>query len=170
MSETRTWPYGTDADRDDPLTALRIPVTGTYPEWRYIATFDRESEARPTDAEAQMLASYIEEYKVYFFGADGWYKRKLEEQPLDTDAVTRIFHKWGEGDWSYRVVTWQYGPFWAPVAPRLRGGEYDYPKATGPLSLEQVMDRAHTISDEPMPHWVQWKADHPEIFEAVAAS
>lgn len=111
------WPYGTDADEHDPLTKLRIPVTGAHPAWRYIATFDRDSEARPTDREAAQLASYIEQYKVHFFGADGWYKRKLEEKPLDVDAVTRIFHKWGEGDWSYRVDTWQYGPFWCRSPP-----------------------------------------------------
>ncbi|MGW0904935.1 hypothetical protein [Streptomyces sp. NPDC002853] len=162
--QTKAWPYGGDADRDDPLTALRIPVTGTHPRWRYIATFDRQSEVRPTDAEALMLASYIEEYKVYFFGADGWYKAKLEEQPLDTDAVTRIFHKWADDDWSYRVVTWERGPFWVPCSPVLRGGFYD-DTDLGSHSLVQVMDRAHTIaSDEPMTHWLEWKAAHPEVF------
>lgn len=158
------WPYGTDADERDPLTRLRIPVTGTYPEWRYIATFDRESEARPTDAEAAQLASCIEHYKVYFFGADGWYKRKLEEQPLDTDAVTRIFHKWGDDEWSYRVVTWERGPFWMPVAPRLRGGQYDDAKL-GPLTLVQVMDRdKHMHTEYPSMNWAEWKAAHPEVF------
>jgi hypothetical protein len=161
------WPFGTDADRDDPLTALRIPVTGTHPEWRYIATFDRDSEARPTDTEARMLASYIQQYKDYYF--NDWYKAKLLERPLDVDAVTRIFHKWGADDWSYRVVTWDHGPFWVPVAPQLRGGEWDYPKVTGPLTLEQVMDRAHTIVDEPMQHWLDWKAAHPDVFTPAAA-
>ncbi|MFH9574213.1 hypothetical protein ACH4MG_27195 [Streptomyces sp. NPDC017454] len=162
MTAPAAWPFGTDADRDDPLSKLRIPVTGTHPHWRYIAAFDRASEARPTDAEARMLASYIEEYKEYFF--NDWYKTKLLERPLDVDAVTRIFHKWSEGDWSYRVITWQYGPFWVPVAPRLRGGDSDYEKASGPLSLEQVLDRAHAIVDEPMQHWLDWKAAHPEVF------
>jgi hypothetical protein len=157
--KTTDWPFGTDADRDDPLTALRIPVTGAHPQWRYIATFDRDSEERPTAAEARMLASYIEEYKEYFF--NDWYKAKLLERPLDVDAVTRIFHKWGENDWSYRVDTWQYGPFWVPVAPRLRGGEYDYEKATGPMTLEQVMDRDHDIYPK---RWLEWKAAHPDVF------
>lgn len=156
------WPY--DADRDDPLTALRIPVTSYYPDWRYIACFDRESEARPTDAEAAMLASYIEQYKVYFFGADGWYKRKLEEKPFDTDAVTRIFHKWGPDDWGYRVTTWEYGPFWVPAAPRLRGGRYDDTEL-GPLTLVQVMDRdKHMHTEYPDKAWAQWKTDHPDVF------
>jgi hypothetical protein len=159
---TATWPY--DADRDDPLTALRIPVTSAHPNWRYIAAFDRESEARPTDAEAARLASYIEEYKVHFFGADGWYKRKLEEAPFDCDAVTKVFHKWGPNDWSYRVVTWQYGPTWMPTAPRLRSGKHDDAKLRA-MTLVQVMDRTHTIGDDkPMQYWQDWKNTHPDIF------
>lgn len=162
MTSTTDWPY--DADRDDPLTALRIPVTSAYPAWRYIATFDRESEARPTDAEAAMLASYIEQYKVYFFGADGWYKRKLEERPFDCDAVTRIFHKWGDDDWSYRVETWDRGPFWVPVGPNSRGGKWDEAKL-GALTLEQVMDQdKHMHSEYPDKEWAQWKTDHPDVF------
>jgi len=167
MTATQAWPFGTDADEDDPLTALRIPVTGQHPGWRYIATFDRESEARPTEAEAAQLASYIEQYKDYFF--NDWYKAKLLERPLDVDAVTRIFHKWGEDDWSYRVVTWEYGPFWVPAAPRLRGGQYDDSKL-GPLPLVQVMDRDHQMHSEyPSKSWAAWKASHPEIFPAEEA-
>ena len=160
--KTTAWPY--DADEHDPLTKLRIPVTGTHPGWRYIACFDRESEQRPTDLEATQLASYIEQYKVYFFGVDSWYKRKLEEKPFDTDAVTRIFHKWGDGDWSYRVDTWTSGPFWVPLAPRSRGGQYDAAKI-GPLALVRVMDRdKHMHTEYPSKEWAAWKAAHPEVF------
>ncbi|MFD7661300.1 hypothetical protein [Streptomyces sp. NPDC059788] len=168
MPRATSWPFGTDADEHDPLTALRIPVTGTSPAWRYIAAFDRESEARPTDTEAQMLASYIEHYKVQFFGADSWYKRKLEQRPLDVDAVTRIFHKWAEGDWSYRVVTWQYGPYWAPVAPPLRGGARDAIRL-GAMTLDQVMDDDHQMHTKyPSKSWAEWKTAHPEIFGGAA--
>lgn len=161
---TKAWPYGDDADRHDPLTALRIPVTGAHPMHRFIATFDRGSEARPTDREAAMLASYIEQYKVQHFGADGWYKRKLEEFPLDTDAVTRVFHKWGPDDWSYRVDTWKSGPFWVPASPGFR--KYDEVNAwLAPLTLIQVMDRDKSMLTEcPDPAWAQWKTDHPEVF------
>jgi hypothetical protein len=51
-----------------------------------------------------------------------------------------------------------------PVAPRQRGGEYDVKPWPGPMTLVQVMDRIHTIGDEPMKHWVDWKAAHPEVF------
>lgn len=160
--KTTTWPFGTDADQHDPLTRLRIPVTSAHPMWRYIATFDRNSEARPTDLEAAQLASYIEQYKDYFF--NDWYKAALLERPLDVDAVTRIFHKWGPDDWSYRVDTWQYGPLWVPVSPRQRGGDYDDAKV-GPLTLVQVMDRdKHMGTDYPDKAWIEWKAEHSEVF------
>jgi hypothetical protein len=163
MPETTTWPY--DAAEHDPLTALRIPVATDHPDWKYIATFDRSSEARPTDAEAAQLASFIAEYKHYFFNAG--YIARLEEKPFDHDSatVTRIFHKWGEGDWSYRLRTWEYGPFWVPVAPWQRGGKWDQSPLKAPLTLAQVMGRVHTIGDgEPMKHWVEWKAARPEVF------
>lgn len=158
------WPY--DADGDDPLAAMRIPVTSEFPSWRYIACFHRDSEARPTDTEAAMLISFAEEYKHHFFG-DGPYRQKVDARALDVEerVVTRVFHKWGEGDWSYRIVTWEYGPFWVPVPPRQRGGEHDHPKIPGPLTLVQVMDRIHTFGDDkPMQHWLDWKRDHPEVF------
>ncbi|MEV0830856.1 MULTISPECIES: hypothetical protein [Streptosporangiaceae] len=161
-SETVDWPY--DADQHDSLTALRIPVTSEYPRWRYTATFDRESEVRPTDLEALQLASFIEEYREYFF--NDTYKAKLSQRPFDTDAVTKVFHKWADNDWSYRIVTWEYGPFWFPCRPRHRGTQYDDTKGFGPMALVQVMDRIHTIGDEPMKRWLDWKAAHPEIFPA----
>lgn len=157
------WPY--DADREDPLTALRIPVTSAYPGWKYTATFDRESEARPTEVEARQLASFIDEYRLYWFN-ERWQAR-LAERPFDIDSgtPTKIFHKWAEGDWSYRVVSWRSGPVWVPVFPRQRGGPYDdRPNWVGPLTLVQVMDRIHTVSDGPMQHWLDWKAAHPEVF------
>lgn len=158
-----TWPY--DADQHDPLTALRIPVTSAFPGWRYTATFDRESEQRPTDLEATQLASFIEQYKRHWF--NDRYIAKLNERPFDTDAVTKIFHKWADGDWSYRVDTWQYGPFWVPVAPWQRSGENGDTSRLGPLALVQVMDRTHGIgTDYPSKHWMDWKAQYPEVFPA----
>lgn len=167
MCETTDWPY--DADRDDPLTALRIPVTSFSPSWRYTATFDRESEQRPTDLEAAQLVSFIEEYREHWF--NDRYKAKLSERPFDIDSgnPTKIFHKWADGDWSYRVATWQYGPLWVPVFPRLRGTDLDdRPSWKAPMTLVQVMDRIHTISDAPMKHWLEWKAAHPEVFASGA--
>ncbi|MFE1767237.1 hypothetical protein ACFW81_23840 [Streptomyces angustmyceticus] len=168
MTTKTAWPFGADADRDDPLTALRIPVTGTHPQWRYIATFDRDSEARPTDAEAAMLASFIDEYKTHWFNEH--YQQKLAERTLDVDGGcnTTIFHKWGDGDWSYRRGSWQYGPFWVPVSPRLRNGDLDH-KSLPPHTLAQTMDRIRTIADDkPMKRWIDWKAARTEVFGGEA--
>lgn len=168
-----TWPFGTDAKQDDPLTALRIPVVDSFnPNWKYVAAYidvdttpySWGSNERPTDAEAAMLASFIEEYKHHWF--NDWYKAKLLERPLDVDSGcnTTVFIKYGANDWGYRRCSWTYGPLFVPVGPNLRGGDHDRSKPSGPLSLEQVMDRSHTIVDDAMPHWLQWKADHPAIF------
>lgn len=159
-----TWPFGTDADRDDPLTSLRIPVTGTHPGFTYTACFDRDSEVRPTDAEARMIASFIEEYQERWFGNGRW--RKVQQaKPFDMDCyTTTVFHKWADDDWSYRCVTWTSGPLWVPVFPRQRGSEFD-PHRTGALTLEQVMDRVHDHGGAfPATHWLEWKATHPEVF------
>ena len=173
MTDTATfedfpgWSY--DADPHDPLTALRIPATDAFPSFRYIAAFDRHSEARPTDLEARQLASFIEQYKVYFFGENSSWKRKLEQEPFDCDAVTTVFHKWAQGDWSYRITTWQRGPFWVPVQPGLRGTEYDYEPCRGPLDLARLLDRKHGLEhgDDPTSAWTRWKAAHPDVFDTA---
>lgn len=160
---TRTdWPF--DADRDDPLTALRIPVTSFAPGWMYTACFDRESEARPTNTEARMIASFIEQYQERWFGNGSW-RRKQQAQAFDMDCrTTTVFHKWADGDWSYRCVTWERGPLWIPVFPRQRGGEYDDAKLSA-HTLVQVMDRVHHMHTEhPSKPWAEWKASHPEAF------
>lgn len=141
-----TWPYGTDADQHDPLTVLRIPVTGSQPTRRYIAAFDRDSAVRPTDNEARMIASHIDAYKDYFFG-DSWFRQQTDKMPFDIGAATVVFHKWGLGDWSSRLATWQAGR-WSPRGP-----------------LVQVLDRANSVLvGQPSLHWLDWKAARPDIF------
>lgn len=173
MTAADPWPFGTDADRDDPLTALRVPAVESFnPMWKYVAAYVRpESETgahwgsaeRPTDAEAAMLASFIREYLQHWFH-DG-HIRRLGERLLDVDTgVTTLFVKYGPDDWGYRLDTWQYGPLYVPPRPSYRE-KYPAEAYGGPLTLEQVMDRRHTIGDgEPMRHWVDWKAQHPEVF------
>lgn len=173
-----TWPFGTDADEHDPLTALRIPVVGSFnPMWKYVAAYLDTVEdgpdylkgppfgslSRPTDAEAAMLASFIEEYIKHWFN-DG-YQAKLARRALDVDGgcKTIVFIKYGEDDWGYRVTTWEYGHTFVPPPPSFRE-KYPDEACGGPLSLVQAMDRKHTIGDEPMPHWSDWKAAHPEVF------
>jgi len=182
VTATKAWPFGTDAIQDDPLTALRIPVVTSFnPAWRYVAaylgtsadtgnTFDPPwpfaSAERPTDAEAQMLVSFLLEHRNYWFGNEG-YARKMDQRPLDIDSGwnTTVFIKYGVDDWGYRRCSWIYGPTFVPGPAGSPSRE-----ATGQLSLEQVMDRVHTITDKPMTNWLQWKADHPEIFPPKEAS
>jgi hypothetical protein len=174
VTETQAWPFGTDAKQDDPLTALRIPVVSSFnPSWHYVAaylgtsddtgnTFDPPwpfaSVDRPTDAEAQMLVSYLQEHRQYWFGNEG-YARKMDQRPLDVDSGwnTVVFIKYGVDDWGYRRCSWTYGPTFVPEPPNCTDRR-------GPLSLEQVMDRIHSWGDEPNPRWQQWKAEHPDVF------
>jgi hypothetical protein len=157
-AETETdWPY--DADRDDPLTAHRIAVTCSHPGWYYLVSFDRESEARPTDAETAMLVSYLDHYKDHWYGNSG-FRQQMEQRPLDTDGGANgvIFHKWGPGDWGYRRQSYTMGPLFFPGWPGSN-------RERGPFSLVALMDFMHTIGDDgPMAHWVEWKAAHPDVF------
>lgn len=160
------WPFEDDADRDDPLTARRIAVTSSHPQWCYLVSFDRDSTERPTEAEAEMLASFLTEY------IDRWYfdsyKAKLAQRALDVDGGANgvTFIKYGPDDWGYRRRTWDLGPRYVPQHPRLREM---YPNATiGPLPLAALMDRIHTMGDdEPMKRWTEWKAAHPDVFPAA---
>ncbi len=156
------WPF--DADRDDPLTAHRIAVTGAYPGWYYLVCFDQESEARPDDRETAMLVSFLAEYKERWYGGGG-YRRAMERRPLDVDggANGTIFHKYGADNWGYRKQTWRGGPTFWP------GGEQWYRdkfcNGAPAHSLPALMDHIHTIgSDGPTNSWVEWKAAHPEVF------
>ena len=176
---TIAWPFETDADRDDPLTALRIPVVGSFrPRWKYVAaylkpasktedTYSWCSAERPTDTEAAMLASFIREYITHYFHEG--YQARLAERALDVDSgcVTTVFIKYGEGDWGYRKDTWQYGPTFVPEPPHMRE-RYPNEKPVGPLTLGQVMDRIHHMdTDYPSKRWAEWKASHADVFGEV---
>ena len=179
MANTQTWPFGTDAKQDDPLTALRIPVVRSFnPSWHYVAaylgtnadtgsTWDPpwpfSSAERPTEAETQMLVSFLLEHRDYWFGNQG-YARKMDQRPLDVDGGwnTVVFIKYAANDWGYRRCSWRYGPTFVPGPP---GSESR--KAIGTLTLEQVMDRVHDLHSE---RWLKWKATHPDVFPAAPDS
>ncbi|MFE9855573.1 hypothetical protein [Streptomyces sp. NPDC005780] len=174
------WPFGSDAKQDDPLTAFRIPVVTSFnPSWRYVAaylgtsadtgnTFDPPwpfaSTERPTDTEAQMLVSYLQEHRHYWFGGSG-YARQMDKRPLDVDGGwnTVVFIKYGPDDWGYRRCSWTYGPTFVPGPPTANSEREDEP-----LSLVQVMDRVHTVVGDPMKHWTDWKAQHPDVFPVAS--
>lgn len=159
------WPF--DADRDDPLTGRRIAVTGSHPGWFYLVCFDGESAERPTDHEVDLLVSFLDEYKTRWYG-DGPYRKAMERRPFDVDggANTTIFHKYGPGDWGYRRQSWQFGPMFVPQHPRIRHSHPWKNAPIGPLALVALMDFIHTIGNDsqPMRHWQEWKAAHPDVF------
>lgn len=158
------WEY--DAPKDDPLTALRIPVTSSHPQWCYIVAFDVESAMRPSDAEAAMLVSYLSQYIDYWYNDS--FKAKLAQRPFDVDGGANgvVFHKYGEDDWGYRRVSWTQGPIFWPGAPHYRDWLRRKQEADlGAHSLLAVMDHIESFGDgEPSPRWVAWKDAHPEVF------
>lgn len=172
-AENNGWPFGDDATQDDPLTAHRIAVTCSHPGWRYIVAFDRESPARPTDAETRMLVSFLDDYKTYWYSPS--YRARLATRPLDVDggANTVIFHKFGDDDWGYRRASFTIGWQWTIAWPDCRADE----RATGvcgpfigPYPLDALMDLIHDRgSTKPSTRWGAWKATHPEVFPPTSS-
>lgn len=173
VADTETdWPY--DADRDDPLTALRIPVVShAWPRWYYIVAFDLDgidrNGNRPTGHEAAMLKSFLDQYIDYWY-RPSWVTKMLE-RPFDIDGGANgyIFRKWGEDDWGYRQRTWQYaGPTFWPGGPWWRK-EHGEGLGKEAHSLLRSMDHIHSRgSNEPSDRWVSWKAAHPDVFGATS--
>lgn len=158
-----------DADLNDPLTALRIPVTSSHPCWAYLVAFDGQSEARPTDAEAAMLVSYREEYIQRWYN-ERW-KVKLAERQFDVDGGANgvVFHKWAADDWGYRRRSFTQGPTFFPSGPQWRAIQVERGvKLPGPFSLVALMDHIHNHGDEPNPVWLAWKATHKDVFGGAA--
>lgn len=149
--QTRTWLY--DADRDDPLTQLRIPVTGMWPERTYLLVFDRGSACRPDEAEARQLTSCLDYLRQAWFPEAE--RRRMLARPFDvnrwTDHATLVLRKYGSGTWAYRYTHWpEEVPFW-PVPP--------FCEQHIAVTLEQVLDKVREEED-----WRRWKGDHPQEF------
>lgn len=181
------WPFGTDALEHDPLTAHRIPVVASFnPSWFYTAAYlgtndDTGSDfdppwpfasaERPTEPEVALLVSFREFHRHYWSTVWGYNMAKLDAKPLDIDSVgyATVFIKYGPGDWGYRKTSWTSGPTFVPGPPTGRGTQHEYAKSPGPLRLDQVMDLFHHVgTDYPSKEWVQWKVDHPDVFEPAA--
>ncbi len=156
------WPF--DADRDDPLTARRIAVTSSHPRWRFLVSFDRESEERPTDREADLLVSFLDQYKNYWYGDNG-YRKAMERRPLDVDGGANgvTFHKWGVDNWGYRRASFQGGPTFWPGREQWYRDQFS--GGVGSFSLLALMDHIQTCGGViEAPWWQEWKAAHPEVF------
>ena len=162
MNETAGWPFE-DADQHDPLAALRIPVVrDQYPRWKYevcvvITAPGNEGwiwgpALRPDDTEVKQILAYLD-YRMGWYN-EGW-QAKMRQRPLDVDSGTNtvILQKFGEGDWRYRRMTWEHGPW--PF--------YDMPER---FTLEALLDHINDYGGEPNPKWRAFKAAHPEAFPA----
>jgi hypothetical protein len=147
-----------DVDPKDPLVALRVPVTSADPVFDYIAVFDKESPHRPTNAEARLISSFIEEFKAYCF-TEGGVADSLKD-PFDTYLGSQpvVLHKYSINDWGYRRRHWQIGSKFTPPSPRVSR------RAFGPLSLLGVLDLVQSSDCAHEQHWQQWKMDRPEVF------
>lgn len=143
MNDLAEWPY--DADRDDPLTAMRIPVTKLWPDFNYFVAFHNESLLRPTDDEARMLSSFIDFLRSHFRPG---FQAELLAMPfdIDTSRFPLVFHKRADSSWAYRRAHWTIGSLFCPDI------EYQF-------TLEQLLDQIEKRSD-----WAEWKAAHPEVF------
>jgi hypothetical protein len=148
------WPY--DADRNDPLTCRRIPVTSSQPRIRYLLAFDRASPCRPDEAEELILACYVD-YLAETRYQPGWHAlARRQTFDVDTGQYPTLVHKYGPGEWGYRKSNWP-SPDFTPT-PQV---DTDY----APVTLVGVLDRAEvTWGDQPAPKWLAWKADHVSIF------
>lgn len=161
VSVAEEWRY--DAAKDDPLTALRVPVvTSIYPNWFYLVSLCvGEGEyalwrgLRPNDDEVKLLQSELA-YELDWYNAS--YVARMAERPFDIDGGfnSLTFIKRDEGDWAYRRRTWSIGP---ALRPSLYDGE-------AKLDLVGVLDLVHSHgSKDYMPtRWLDWKAARPELF------
>lgn len=157
MSTETDWPF--DADQNDPLAALRIPVVSSpHPRWKYeVALVISDSDLwgpaiRPSDAEVRMIVAYIE-WRMEYYNA-GW-KAKMRKRPLDvgnsTNTVTLM--KLADGDWRYQKATWRHG-------------SWPFCNMTERFTLEALLDHINSFGSEPSPKWQAWKDAHPEAFGA----
>lgn len=158
--EVPEWPYGLDADHNDPLTKHRIAVTNSHPMPSFLVSFDRESEARPTERETAQMVAYLDHYKQRWY--NDWLVQRLAQKPLDVDDSANgiVFHKWADDDWGYRRQSFSEGHLFTIPAPLIR---HRYPQIKAPVSLEELLDNHVYRLNET---WLQWKLTRPEAFDA----
>lgn len=143
-------------DLNHPWTkAYRLPVVtepayaGYFVELRVPRGSEYDNTVVPTEEEAALLGSYLA-YKIDRYGFYDSYRKKMLEEPLDTDGIVNTvdFTKYHDGVWRYHLLTWRHGPwpFW--------GAEKQY------SSLLELLDKIERFCDEPNEKWVAWKLEH----------
>lgn len=148
-----------DADPNDPLVKMRIPVASMTPLYPYIAVFHKESPHRPTEAETRMIRSFIDEHVELWLSAQADEMRTIQSFDTELGRNPVIFHKYGTRDWGYRRAHWQVGSMFTPPSPRVPS------RRLGPMALAEVMDLIHDGDSPQAKHWREWRAARPEVFE-----
>lgn len=152
------WSYDVHADRNDRLVReWRIPVTSSHPGYAFLISFDRMSERRPTRTEADTLKHYVD-HRRERYPLDT--QLKMLERPLDniSGANTITFHKWVDGDWGYRRVTFHDG------GPLFWPGREGDPTRKRSFTLLELLDEIESAGDHQFDDWVLFKQRHPKIF------
>ncbi len=147
------WKY--DADENDALRILRIPVTGQWPMYHYLAAFHKESPHRPTQREAYILASFIEYLKSRVPPDE---RARMDKEPFDIRSwgATHIFHKYQHDDWGYRRSSW--GQPFSPPSPAMKN------RMVGPKTLLQLLHGLNWDDEDDVIRWATWMAAHPGVF------
>lgn len=146
-------------DRARRVGDYRWPIVSSpYTRWFYVTALvvNTDDEAlrqtvMPTDVELAVVDSFHREYIERWYNT-GWLNRMRAEHMFDVDggANSRYLLKVGDGEWKYRLRTWEHGP--VPF--------YNQP----PTDLLALLDRIHHDSRR----WSDWKQRHADVFAAVA--
>lgn len=146
------WKY--DAEQNDALRVLRVPVTGRCPSFGYVAAFHKESAHRPTRTEALTIVSLIAFVRSQLPAGEC---ERMDAEPFDIQPLraTHVFHKYQRDDWAYGRSTWSRSFLAVPRSVE---------RMTGPWALVQVMDNIHWDNKKQAVLWAQWKNDHREVF------
>jgi hypothetical protein len=147
----------------------RVPVVTSLPEWLYEAallvpnfpeggspdpdSFRLRETVWPTDAEAEVIGSYIDYRMTYY--REGYHRR---ERALDVDSSTNTvtFTKTDKG-WTYSRLTYR-GSFY----PRYDQPQFE-PTREGLIALITSL-HLYGSGTEVYEPFATWMAEHPDVW------
>lgn len=127
-----------------------------------VVSLDHAS-AMPTDAECQLLRGYAEYVARLIYHPH--FIQEILEQGVEGHNTTLFlkgpdWHPNGECGWAYRKMTWTQGPTFIPCMDS---------RPAPPWSLLRLLDHVEMMGGRRNERWERWKAEHPELVEAVPA-
>lgn len=144
----------TEADLTHPWAAadgLRIPlVDTTHPRIPYevalVAPGGHPEAILPTDAEAQVIASFIDFRRAYYTTR---YANLMLERQFDIDDSTNtVVLLCTENGWRYRKASWTGPELVGSTSPDTAAG------------LVDILDRHQSFGGVVSPRWAAWKSAH----------